>query len=79
MERWGPIFEKNGLIRCIQGPQREGSGGGSGALFFLPSENNFHGKAALINMALKPRTLYFVHKDHCEAFKFLLHTVCVMQ
>lgn len=26
-------------------------------------------------MALKPGTFYFVHKDHCEAFKFLLHTV----
>lgn len=43
--------------------------------FFLTSGTDFHGKAALINMALKPGTFYFVHKDHCEAFRFLLHTI----
>lgn len=35
-------------------------------LFFFPtSGTDFHGKAASINMALKPRPFYFVHKDHC--------------
>lgn len=43
--------------------------------FFLTSGTDFHGKAALINMALKPGTFYFVHKDRCKAFRFLLHTI----
>lgn len=43
--------------------------------FFLTSGTDFHGKAALINMALKPGTFYFVHKDHCNAFEFLLRTI----
>lgn len=58
-----------------KGERRRGCWGGSGAKFFLTSGTHFHGKAALINMALKPGPFYFVHKDHCKAFKFLLHTI----
>ena len=53
----------------------EEEGGVFWSKFFLTSGTDFHGKAALINMALKPRPFYFVHKDHCKAFKFLLHII----
>jgi len=49
--------------------------GGCGANFSPTSGTDFHGKAALINMALKTGPFYFLHKDLCEAFKFLLHTI----
>lgn len=46
--------------------------GQGGWIFFLTSGTDFHGKAALINMALKLGPFYFVHKDHCEV-SILLH------
>lgn len=74
---WSSIAEKNGLDPLYSGLTERGErkGGGFWSEFFLTSGTDFHGKAALINMALKPGTFYFVHKDHCEAFKFLLHTI----
>lgn len=69
-KHWSPIVEKKKeLIHCIQGSQRKGRGRGFWSNFFLTSGTDFHGKAALINMALKPGTFYFVHKDHCNAFE----------
>lgn len=54
-------------------------GGGRGGLlwsfFLFTSGTDFHGKAALINMALKTGPFYFAHKDQCEAFKFFFHVI----
>lgn len=43
--------------------------------FYVSSGPDFHGKAALINMALKPGTFYFLRKDHSKAFRVLLRTL----
>lgn len=43
--------------------------------FKVSSGPDFHGKAALINMALKPETFYFLRKDHSKAFRVLLRTL----
>lgn len=71
VKHWSPMAEKWADPMYLVLAER----GGFLSFSSFSSGTDFHGKAALINMALKPGTFYFVHKDHCKAFKFLLHTV----
>lgn len=68
-------MKRNWADPLYSGLTERGERRGFWSEFFLTSGTDFHGKAALINMALKPGTFYVAHKDHCGDFKFLLHAI----